>query len=350
MALPRLVTRAIAGSVNGGASVTTAAIDTTGVTFLLVAASFIGTITLTDSQGNTWVPCTKYTASPADAAIQFFYCVNPTTNAAHTFTITGTGAAYPSISVTGWDDVDAAPFDAENGASQTSNTTSHATGSITPADDALVVVANSGGAADTGGAIDSLFMSIIHAITLSGAQHVSLVVGYGIAGVGVATNVTFSFPTSGSKASTIAAFRTAGSIVGTPSRMVFNRGALGLLDGTIDWSGDTIKARLSRTSETLSKDALVMTGLGLSATDTVLTGKTGPTENLTTDRVSYDAFNTTHVAVAAGAEIDKVILFKFDTDDAGSTPIAVIPITPITPTGADITVSFDPGGMFYLQQ
>jgi hypothetical protein len=44
---------------------------------------------------------------------------------------------------------------------------------------------------------------------------------------------------------------------------VFNRGALNLLDGTIGWSADTIKARLSRTSEaSISKDATVMTGIG----------------------------------------------------------------------------------------
>jgi hypothetical protein len=133
--------------------------------------------------------------------------------------------------------------------------------------------------------------------------------------------------------------------------MIFNRGAQGLLDGTITWTSATIKARLSRTSENaISKDATTMTGLGLSATDLTLGSKTGPTEDQSTDRIKFDAGDPTFSAVAAGAEVDKIIVFKFVTNDAGSTPIAVVGITPITPNGGDIIVTVDAQGLFYLQQ
>ena len=67
-----------------------------------------------------------------------------------------------------------------------------------------------------------------------------------------------------------------------------------------------------------------MTGLGLSATDTTLASKTGPTEDTANDRVDYTCGNISFVAVAAGAEVDKIVVFKFVTNDAGSTPIALV--------------------------
>jgi hypothetical protein len=133
--------------------------------------------------------------------------------------------------------------------------------------------------------------------------------------------------------------------------MVFNRGALGLLDGSIVWSSATIKARLSLTSESsISKDATVMTGLGLAATDVTLASKTGPTEDQSADRIKYSNGNFTFSAVAAGAQVDKFILFKFVTNDAASIPIATVNITAITPNGGDINVTVDAAGLFYLQQ
>jgi len=132
---------------------------------------------------------------------------------------------------------------------------------------------------------------------------------------------------------------------------ILNRGALGLLNGTVNWGSDTIKARLSRTSENaIDKDAVVMTGLGLSATDLTLGTKTGPTEVQATDRVKYGCADPTFASVAAGAEVDKMIVFKFVTNDADSIPIVVANITPITPNGGDITVTIDTAGLFYLQE
>jgi len=131
---------------------------------------------------------------------------------------------------------------------------------------------------------------------------------------------------------------------------VFNRGALGLLDGTIDWSADTIKARLVLTSETLSKDSTSMTGIGDTLTDVTLSGKTGPTEDQANDRVGYDASDPTFTAVAAAVPMDQIVIFKFSVNDAGSTPIAALDITEKTPSGADVVVTLPTGAAFYVQQ
>jgi hypothetical protein len=130
---------------------------------------------------------------------------------------------------------------------------------------------------------------------------------------------------------------------------LFNAGAYGLLHGDIAFGTDVIKARLSRTSETPDKDATSMTGLGLSATALSLGTKTGPTKDDSTDRVKYGSANPTFSAVASGAEVNKMILCKYVTDDAGSTPIAVVEFTPVVPNGGDITVSVNAAGLFYLQ-
>ena len=131
---------------------------------------------------------------------------------------------------------------------------------------------------------------------------------------------------------------------------IFNRGALGLLDGSIDWASDTIKARLINTSETLSKDATSMTGIGDALTDVVLGSKTGPTEDQANDRVGYDAGDPTFTAVANTNPMDQIVIFKFVTNDAGSIPIACLDITEKTPNGADVIVTLPAGAAFYTQQ
>jgi len=44
------------------------------------------------------------------------------------------------------------------------------------------------------------------------------------------------------------------------------------------------------------------------------------------------------------------VIFKFVTNDAGSTPIAVLDITEKTPSGADVVVTLPSGAAFYTAQ
>lgn len=126
-------------------------------------------------------------------------------------------------------------------------------------------------------------------------------------------------------------------------------GALGLSPaGSINWASDTIRARLSRTSETVSRTATSMTGIGLSATDTAVSNRVGPTLNGTDHRIEYSCDDIAFLNVAAGAEINKVVFFKFVTNDADSIPIGVDNIDPQTP-GSTVTITADMANKaFYL--
>lgn len=134
---------------------------------------------------------------------------------------------------------------------------------------------------------------------------------------------------------------------------VTNRGARDLsveTGGTqIDWSADTIRARLVASSFTPTKDDTSMTGYTAIGTDQTLGSKTF-TEDTTNDRIVYDAADPTWTAVAGGSTVGWVVVFKFVTNDAGSTPICVIDVTDTATNGGDITVTFDAAGIFYLQE
>jgi hypothetical protein len=131
---------------------------------------------------------------------------------------------------------------------------------------------------------------------------------------------------------------------------VFNEGANGLLSGgTINWASDTIKARLVASSATINKDDTTMTPHTAIGTDQTLASKT-KTKDATNDRIVFDAADPVWTAVAGGSTVGTVTIFKFVTNDAGSTPIASLDITDTATNGGDITIQFDALGAFYLQQ
>lgn len=123
-------------------ALTTADIDTTGATLLVVwVASYLGAPSVTDSKGNTWSSLTAQTFRSDNRPAQFFYCINPTVGANHNFTFGGAApnksiiaAAYsgtntssnPSVSAQGRDAGDA-------------QTTLQA-GSVTPPEDDCIVI------------------------------------------------------------------------------------------------------------------------------------------------------------------------------------------------------------------
>lgn len=134
---------------------------------------------------------------------------------------------------------------------------------------------------------------------------------------------------------------------------VSNRGARDLSVGTggtqITWASDTIKARLVASSVTPNKDDTSLTGYTAIGTDQTLGSKTF-TEDTTNDRIVYDAADPTWTAVAGGSTVGWVAIYKFVTNDAGSTPIAILDITDTPTNGGDITITFASTGIFYLQQ
>jgi len=132
---------------------------------------------------------------------------------------------------------------------------------------------------------------------------------------------------------------------------VTNAGADGLQSGgTITYASDTIKARLVATSATLNKDDTTMTPYTAIGTDQTLGSKT-KTKDTTNDRIVYSSGVITWTAVAGGSTVGYVAIFKFVTNDAGSTPIAIIDVTDTATNGGDLTLTPDAtNGLFYTQQ
>lgn len=131
---------------------------------------------------------------------------------------------------------------------------------------------------------------------------------------------------------------------------VTDAGALGLVAGTISWGSDTIKARLVMSSVTPLPTSAVMTGLTAIGTDQTLGTKTGPTTDGTNHRTGYDAADSVWTSVSLGSTVGWVVVYKFVTNDADSIPIAVIDVTDTPTNGANITITYDATGVFYLQQ
>ncbi len=192
------------GAGGPGTNVTTAAIDTTGATFLVVAVSNLTSVAaaaISDSKSNTWVPLTAY-ALASHSRAQLIYCVTPTVGSGHTFTATTVG--FPSIVAMAFVGVAAtSPFDVENG---TTNSTS--TGSITPTQDhELIVCATVNESSNSWGTVNGL-AGIANSVTNDGVNF-SCVAGYGIQGTAAAVNLTFSGGTMSSPTSVVASFKAA---------------------------------------------------------------------------------------------------------------------------------------------
>lgn len=136
------ITLGVHAIATGDTTATTAGINTTGATLLIVGISYYAsdTITISDSKSNTWIPLTNYPGAAAHS-VQLFYAANPiTVGSGHTFTYSAGSAVYGTLLAASFNNTKtSSPFDVENGASQGSGGTL-ATGSITPSLDGELVV------------------------------------------------------------------------------------------------------------------------------------------------------------------------------------------------------------------
>ena len=140
-----LISNTGAGSSDGGNSVTTGAIDTSGASLLVaVVADYAPEVlsVVTDSKTNVWVPLTSSDSGSPRCTI--FYVANPTVGTNHTFSATeAINNTYPSICVAAFSNVATiTPFDQQNGNDSGEVTASQlTTGSITPGENNEVLIA-----------------------------------------------------------------------------------------------------------------------------------------------------------------------------------------------------------------
>lgn len=129
---------------------------------------------------------------------------------------------------------------------------------------------------------------------------------------------------------------------------VYNTGADGLTDGSIDWASDTIKVRLVASSATPAKtDTSLAAGYVAIGTDQTLASKTR-TKDDTNNRILYGAANITYTAIASGSTYGWAIVYK---DDGGNgIPIAALDIPNTATNNGDVNLNFPSTVVFYLQQ
>ncbi len=203
----------IAGS-GTGTFTTSPGIDTTGADLLIavVADYQLGTTTISDNKGNSgWTGLTAKERA-GDMRSQIWYFKNPAVGSGHTFTATATGSIYCRMFVIAFSGAHlSAPYDSpnENGTTGTGVTTLQI-GSITPSQDACLIIAGLANSANSTYSIDES-MSITdqgpYGAVYGGAA------AYKIQTTATAINPTWSGLGSGAAAVTIASFKIASGTI-----------------------------------------------------------------------------------------------------------------------------------------
>jgi len=125
---------------------------------------------------------------------------------------------------------------------------------------------------------------------------------------------------------------------------MYNNARQAFMDGLIDLNTNTIKVRAVADEDytyTATHTAMSSVTKYGASTDYILTSPT------IVDGV-FDAADAspafTDLAVDGTKDIDGLVIFKFVTDDAGSTPILYIDLgTAIRPNGGNINITWDSG-------
>lgn len=288
-----LVTTAKAGGLNGA---TTAAVNTTGATLLVIVAAYnTGTPTISDSKGNTWTALSAQQVGTGSLWGRIYYAVNPTVGAGHTFTITASGMA-PCIVASAWSGVaTSAPLDVAVSAGPGSFAQSDPGATLTPTQaNELVVCGVAHGADITGftpgsgfslvdwipfasgtnygaGAtyqVQTAATSISNATVVSSwttAVQIAVVSASFKAGASAATSTTLTGPATGTAGTASANFTVGanGSITGTVTVTPSDGGAGGtFVPASVNISSGTPTATFTYTASSAGAKSITLSNNG----------------------------------------------------------------------------------------
>lgn len=185
-----LIASTAAGSVDAGASVTTAAINTTGANLLVAAITRWtgGTATLTDSKGNTWTALTENTYTTVGCRL--YYCVNPTVGTGHTFSESGT-TTYATLCVAAFAS-GATSATLDQSATNGDGNTFLDVGPLTPSTSGQLIITALGFDVNEVVAINSGF-TITNQVALAAGQHEGGAMAYLIQGAAAAVTPRWSW-------------------------------------------------------------------------------------------------------------------------------------------------------------
>ena len=188
-------------------SVTTTAMSTIGANLIVIAIGWysVTSPSISDNQGNTWTALTTSNIA-GDVGCKLYYCVNPTTNASHTFTFSPS-AIYGGLIVAAFSGVKTtSPFDQQAG-NTGSGITGLAPGSVTPTEDNELVIfaaAKGGNTSTVNATTDGTMIGNFAGVT---AVTYALGMGYEIQTTATARNPTLSGSVSSVMAARIATFK-----------------------------------------------------------------------------------------------------------------------------------------------
>lgn len=192
-----LVDKVAAGA--GATNVTTGAITTTPATVLTAfVSSYQNAVNavgagVSDSKFNVWIPLPDYGQTQRHSG--FYYCLNPTVGAGHTFTFTGLGDEIAvTIQVQAWAGSSPA-FDHEDGKLAPSSGASLVMNAFTPLHASTLIVAGLTNLSSTTGTPDSGFTVANNPLSLGLAD------AYLVQGSPAAVTLTWTFTGSNDQAS-----------------------------------------------------------------------------------------------------------------------------------------------------
>lgn len=217
-----VVSNVAAGSTDGN-DFTTGTLDSTGANLIvLVLSAYDGsggaTYTITDAATGCGSPCNTWThltlnQNASNTTVRISYVKNPTVGTNHTFTVSSSYTAYPSLCVATFSGANiTAPADGDLGTAHTDADTSLATGAIVPAENSeLVITGASFSAGESTFAIDwgsgSDPGSIINTVDPVAGQHNGCGLAYKIQTGAASVNPTWSWTGSFPASANIASFK-----------------------------------------------------------------------------------------------------------------------------------------------
>lgn len=191
------------------ASTTTSPANTTGANLIVLgAATWSASATVSDSAGNTWTALAQQAESGGTHA-QLFYCFNPTTSSAHTFTLGDND--YPTLGYLALSGVDTGTAPVQAAGANSGSATSIQPGSLTPAAAGALLVTCLDSLHGTANVIDSGFSSLTNDWNTSTNGNVGGGIGWLIQGAAAPANPTWSWTGTFAAATVMATFAAAAS-------------------------------------------------------------------------------------------------------------------------------------------
>jgi hypothetical protein len=213
---------------DGQTTFTTAAINTTGATFVAFSLSYLTTNQplISDNKGNAAPTCLAPRAVSTGGSNQLCYLPSPATGAGHTFTVTGTGNIYATIAVAAFSGVPASAYaGVSNGTVISGPTSSFQPGSVTPhsAGDLVITTISAQFAGNTVLGIGSSF-SIATQVTSHGGVNFGAALAYLVSPAGAPVNPTWTDSLSEGAGLTIASFSISSGPTAPPPAVIVTSG------------------------------------------------------------------------------------------------------------------------------